>query len=74
MENLKKTSERMENTSQQPQDIMNMAESIRQACIEAARDGFRDASMSGLCADGAMEAAVSAMQSLDLEKLIQNFE
>lgn len=64
----------MENMSEQSQDKMEMAESIRQACIEAAKDGFRDASMSGLCADGAMEAAVSAIQTLDLEKLIQNSE
>jgi len=64
----------MDNTSNPAQDNMEMAESIRQACINAARDGFRDASMSGLCADGAMEAAVSAIQSLDMEKLIQNLE
>lgn len=63
----------MENTSKKS-DKMEMAESVRKACIEAARDGFRDASMSGLCAEGAMEAAVSAIQSLNLEKLIQNIE
>ncbi len=64
----------MDNTSNPAQDNMEMAESIRQASINAARDGFRDASMSGLCAEGAMEAAVSAIQSLDMEKLIQNLE
>lgn len=61
----------MENTSKSAKDKIDMAESIRQACIEAARDGFRDASMSGLCAEGAMEAAVSAIESLDLEQLIK---
>lgn len=64
----------MENTKQPKQDKLEIAESIRQACIDAAKDGFRDASMSGLCAEGAVEAAVSAMQSLDLEQLIQNIE
>lgn len=28
------------------------AESVCKACIEAARDGFKDASMSGLCTEG----------------------
>lgn len=64
----------MENTNQPAQDKIDLAESIRQACIEAARDGFRDASMSGLCSEGAMEAAVGAMQSLDIEQLIKQAE
>lgn len=51
-----------------------LAEKIRTKCIEAAKEGFRDASMSGLCADGAMEAAISAMQSLDLDQLIKEPE
>lgn len=45
---------------------IELAERIRNECIEAAREGFRDASMSGLCAEGAMEAAVSAIQNLNL--------
>lgn len=48
------------------------AEKIREACIHAAKEGFREASMSGLCTDGAMEAAVSAIQSLDLEKILDD--
>lgn len=43
---------------------------IRQACIEAAREGFRDASVSGLCTDGAIEAAIGAIQSLKLENFL----
>lgn len=53
--------------SHTPQDI---AKIVQEACIEAARDGFRDASMSGLCAEGAMEAAVSAIQRLELDEII----
>lgn len=49
-----------------------LAERIRKACLEAAREGFMDASMSGLCAEGAMEAAISAIQKLDLNKVIEN--
>lgn len=48
-----------------------LAEKVRAACIEAAGNGFRDAKMSGLCNDGAIEAAVGAIQSLDLEKIVQ---
>jgi hypothetical protein len=47
-----------------------LAELVQQACIEAARDGFQDALMSGLCAEGAMESAISAIEKLDLEKII----
>lgn len=60
--------------SKPEQDKVDMAESIRQACIDAAKEGFQDASMSGLCSEGAMEAAVSAMQSIDLEQLIENLD
>lgn len=49
-----------------------LAERVRRACIEAARDGFMDASMSGLCAEGAMEAATSAIQKLDIATLIED--
>lgn len=50
---------------------IELVELVRKACIEAARDGFKDASMSGLCTEGAMEAAISSMQQLNLEKIIQ---
>lgn len=50
---------------------IKLAKSVQQACIEAARDGFRDASMSGLCSEGAMEAAISAIEKLDIEQIIQ---
>lgn len=49
---------------------LRVAELIREKCIEAARKGFRDASMSGLCAEGAVETAISAMQKLNLDKIL----
>lgn len=55
----------------QKRSRIELAEFVRKACIEAAREGFKDASMSGLCTEGAMEAAISAMQNLELEKLIR---
>jgi hypothetical protein len=49
-----------------------LAEKIKSRCIEAAKQGFRDASISGLCRDGAIEAAVSAIQKLDAAELVKS--
>lgn len=46
-----------------------LAESVRQACIQAALDAYEDAGIAGLCAEGRWEAAISALQSLDLVAL-----
>ncbi|MFH5833405.1 acetyltransferase [Halalkalibaculum sp. DA3122] len=52
-------------------DQMEVAEKVRAACIKAAQEGFRDASMSGLCMEGAVESAVGSIQSLDLENILK---
>jgi len=39
---------------------------VRDACIKAALDGYADAGISGLCAEGRWEAAISAIEMLDL--------
>ena len=44
-------------------------DAARAALIAAAVSAYEDASMRGLCADGAWEAAVSAMRSLSLDDL-----
>ena len=49
---------------------LEIAESVRLACVEAAIDGYERAQMSGLCREGAWEAAVSAMRMLDLKALL----
>ena len=51
-----------------------LAQKIREKCIQAAREGFRDASISGLCAEGAMEAAISGMQKIDLTKMLNEIQ
>ena len=48
---------------------LELAEAVRQACIQAALDAYEDAGVSGLCAEGRWEAAIGAMQSLDLKRL-----
>lgn len=46
-----------------------IARQIRNECIQTALSAYEDASISGLCAEGAFEAAVSAMRMLDVEQL-----
>lgn len=48
-----------------------IARATQQACIEAARRGFADAAQSGLCGDGALEAALGAIQTLDLDAVLR---
>lgn len=52
-------------------DILRLAESVRSACVRAAVDGYQQAAISGLCHEGAFEAAVDAMRMLDLDTLLQ---
>jgi len=61
----------MDNTLDELNSEQQLAERVRKACVEAAREGFMDASMSGLCEEGAMEAAISAIQKLDIEKIVK---
>ncbi|MGH8281397.1 MAG: acetyltransferase [Gammaproteobacteria bacterium] len=44
---------------------------MRQACLDAAREAFESASLSGLCREGAEEAALDAIRALDVEKTLQ---
>ncbi|MBN2733015.1 MAG: acetyltransferase [Balneolaceae bacterium] len=47
-----------------------IAKTVQNACIRVAKEGFYNASMSGLCTEGAIESAIGAMQSLDLEAIV----
>jgi hypothetical protein len=47
-----------------------LAEAVRRACIDAARDGYQHAAISGLCHEGAQEAALGAIEMVDLEQII----
>lgn len=53
-------------------DKRRIAEAIRQACIEAALEGYESAGISGLCHEGAWENAISAIRRLDLEGIIND--
>lgn len=51
-----------------------LAEAVRAACLEAALKAHEDAGLRGLCEEGRWEAAVGALQSLDLGKLMRQIE
>jgi formiminotetrahydrofolate cyclodeaminase len=48
-----------------------LIEAVRRACIGAAIDGYERASISGLCHEGAWEAAVSAIRTAALDALAE---
>lgn len=50
---------------------LDLAETVRQACIKAAAEGFQNASIQGLCQEGAVEAAISAIEMMDLKSLVK---
>ncbi|OUC09245.1 hypothetical protein RY27_04080 [Litorilinea aerophila] len=54
------------------QEQLRLAEQVRQACIQAALEGYEMATLSGLCHEGAWEMAVDAMRSLNLQRLLQS--
>lgn len=48
-----------------------IAETIRQACIQVAIQAYEDAGLSGLCHEGRWEYAVDAIRGLDLRPFWQ---
>lgn len=51
-----------------------LAESIREACVEAALRAYEDAGISGLCAEGRWEMAVQGIRTLDIARLLIEIE
>lgn len=55
-------------------DADRLAEAVRAACLQAAVAAHEDAGIQGLCEAGRWEAALGALQSIDLRKLIHALE
>lgn len=55
-------------------DTDRLAEAVRAACIEAATAAYENAGIQGLCEAGRWEAAVGAIQSIDLRALVRELE
>ncbi len=64
----------MTDEGSQPQDVTRIAEAVRKACVQAARQGYERAAADGLCDEGALEVALDAIHSLDLEKLLRELK
>ena len=52
------------------QDHLRLAEAIRIACLEAALESYEDASMRGLCHEGAWECAIGAIRTLNVRRIL----
>jgi hypothetical protein len=57
-----------------PEDRQRLAEAVRAACLKAAHEGYEEASASGLCHEGAVEASLGAVSMLDLKILLAELE
>lgn len=51
-----------------------LAEAVRAACVRAAVTAYEDAGLRGLCEAGRWEAAVGALESIDVRILVQKLE
>ena len=61
-------------TNNKPQDVTRIAEAVRAACVQAARQGYERAAADGLCDEGALEVALDAIRSLDVESLLRELK
>jgi hypothetical protein len=59
------------NTHNDEQNLLRIAEAIRAACLDAALESYEDASMRGLCHEGAWECAIGAIRSLNVKRILQ---
>ena len=57
-----------------PQDFVWVAETVRAACLQAAQQGYERAAADGLCDEGALEVALDAIRSLDIESLLRELK
>ncbi len=54
--------------------LIQIAESIRAACVQAAQQGYERAAADGLCDEGALEVALDAIRSLDIASLLRELK
>jgi hypothetical protein len=56
------------------QDHYQLAEKIRQACLQTALTAYEDARMDGLCHQGAWESAMGALQQMDIVEIVNRLQ
>ena len=52
---------------------IQLAEHVRQSCLQAALQAYEQARMDGLCDEGALEFALDAIRRLDMGKIMTDF-
>lgn len=52
------------------EQLWRLATVVRDSCFSAAVTAYEDASIDGLCHDGAWECALEALRGLDFESII----
>ena len=55
-------------------EVENLAQRIRDACLETVLQAYEDAGIQGLCAEGRWEAAVDALRTVDLAPLLRELQ
>ena len=50
--------------------LTQIAETIREACLQAAQQGYERAAADGLCDEGALEVALDAIRSVDVDQKV----
>ncbi len=54
--------------------LTQLAQAIRAACLQAAQQGYERAAADGLCDEGAFEVALDAIRSLDLDQILRELK
>lgn len=49
-----------------------LAGRVRDECVQTALAAYENASISGLCGEGAFEAAISAMRMMDINAIVEH--
>lgn len=51
-----------------------LARRVRATCLESAKQAYEDAGVQGLCAEGRWEAALSAIEAIDVRTILGEIE
>ena len=51
----------------------HLAREVQEACLRAGLEGYEQAGLSGLCAEGRWEMAIDAIRALDLGAVLAGF-
>ena len=62
------------NKYDEEQDCLRIAEATRAACLAAALESYEEASIRGLCHEGAWECAIGAIRSLNLRYILARLQ